>query len=170
MRGATLQAQQGAPCIDFNSRTSCEVRLIPATYVFHLAISTHAPLARCDSQQIKDLQAQQISTHAPLARCDETGRVYGAARVYFNSRTSCEVRQNPQINLTNSAGFQLTHLLRGATCFWMTICILMKISTHAPLARCDASAGYTYVKYTGFQLTHLLRGATQIRESRTIRY
>ena len=56
---------------NFNSRTSCEVRLGGAAVRYLAAISTHAPLARCD-------------------RCD--GCVLPHC-YNFNSRTSCEVRR-----------------------------------------------------------------------------
>ena len=77
--------------------------------------------------------------------------------------------------------FQLTHLLRGATIsgfltsgtYWISTHAPLarcdasefrrrtrtKISTHAPLARCDLREILTRIKII-FQLTHLLRGAT----------
>ena len=133
-------------CYDFYSRTSCEVRLI-AGYAYYLsmaqfllthllrgatsnidsfakskaAISTHAPLARCDVMQNSEIISLFISTHAPLARCDY-GEKQGflfynisthapLARcdyvtatgininIYFYSRTSCEVRRPNCTNL-----------------------------------------------------------------------
>ena len=80
--------------------------------------------------------------------------------MHFNSRTSCEVRPNRESWTLNPRKFQLTHLLRGAT-VWQsrflagyshfnsrTSCevrltlqpevqLPIRISTHAPLARCD---------------------------------
>ena len=79
-------------------------------------ISTHAPLARCDRQ----------ATYNPIPKCD------------FNSRTSCEVRPTVHRNYSNTTEFQLTHLLRGATLIRSTSTSSVVISTHAPLARCDA--------------------------------
>ena len=80
--------------------------------------------------------------------------------IYFYSRTSCEVRlgrRSPRLTLDK---FLLTHLLRGATCSEISTLsphdtlplsplarcdrrgqpwrgLLIGISTHAPLARCD---------------------------------
>ena len=105
-----------------------------------ISISTHAPLARCDSVLILCIGENCISTHAPLARCDvafKLGNLYiiifqlthllrgatGAEQLrqlvqpHFNSRTSCEVRPPPG-GIVSRQG----------------------ISTHAPLARCDKNA------------------------------
>ena len=57
---------------------------------------------------------------------------------YFNSRTSCEVRHKILASIINSR----------------------KISTHAPLARCDGEGRSSGAPRHKFQLTHLLRGAT----------
>ena len=123
---------------DFNSRTSCEVRLLLPAFIRAGAISTHAPLARCD----------QVFSHSLIM-----------PSAHFNSRTSCEVRLRPCRTPGSSPGFQLTHLLRGATTrhWWWTGILTFQlthllrgatpssswagasglISTHAPLARCD---------------------------------
>ena len=101
---------------DFNSRTSCEVRpnlwsaprfhaefqlthlLRGATVVrckdcVNMGISTHAPLARCDTRHWWWTGITTISTHAPLARCDIALQLATQAGRDFNSRTSCEVRR-----------------------------------------------------------------------------
>ena len=103
--------------VNFNSRTSCEVRPWPAR--------RHNPGA-------------VISTHAPLARCDKAVKTLQARGWNFNSRTSCEVRRGVPGAQHPAQGFQLTHLLRGAT------------------ARC-----LLWYNILTFQLTHLLRGATK---------
>ena len=125
---------------DFNSRTSCEVRL-RVTFV---------------------AASEDISTHAPLARCDVCFQTTSCHASDFNSRTSCEVRQNSISIFLRASRFQLTHLLRGATFPFTSLtsahlnfnsrtsCEVRrgaaekwnndKISTHAPLARCDAVA------------------------------
>ena len=65
---------------------------------------------------------------------------------HFNSRTSCEVRHAEGASTTASNLFQLTHLLRGATNVGMLDVEVISISTHAPLARCDADpAGRCFV-------------------------
>ena len=124
-----------------------------------VAISTHAPLARCD-ELIGHVQPlhQIISTHAPLARCD-------GALDYRALGTQ----------------FQLTHLLRGATIFGAgviqrkhfnsrTSCEVRRCSIwpRQPFLHfnsrtsCEVRRGTGWVsgKYGRFQLTHLLRGAT----------
>ena len=58
----------------------------------------------------------------------------------FNSRTSCEVRPKHCCDPTRHTRFQLTHLLRGATSLTLQLGITVRISTHAPLARCDVMA------------------------------
>ena len=57
--------------LNFNSRTSCEVRLQYPFAHSAIRISTHAPLARCDITVVSPSQFGEISTHAPLARCDK---------------------------------------------------------------------------------------------------
>ena len=80
------------------------------------SISTHAPLARCDYHTVlRRACGSCISTHAPLARCDTNPAAYGANKKDFNSRTSCEVRPIRRVGKQHVNLFQLTHLLRGAT-------------------------------------------------------
>ena len=79
---------------------------------------------------------------------------------YFNSRTSCEVRRIPAAGKPCQEQFQLTHLLRGATSTQNRCIRRGRISTHAPLARCDRSV-FCRPSTATFQLTHLLRGATR---------
>ena len=102
------------------------------------SISTHAPLARCDTDGEIIRMLKQISTHAPLARCDENHRRGSENHLNFNSRTSCEVRRNPVLQHCTRKEFQLTHLLRGATSGDRAEILQQRISTHAPLARCDS--------------------------------
>ena len=68
----------------------------------------------------------------------QAGRIGRYCNPRFNSRTSCEVRLEAQAK-------EIEHL----------------VSTHAPLARCDASTLIWTARTTTFQLTHLLRGATK---------
>ena len=161
LRGATEMKNVVLEIQNFNSRTSCEVRQLiifaaPRTF----SISTHAPLARCDQISNTYTQGAEISTHAPLARCDP-GQCGTGGR---------------------GNGFQLTHLLRGATMASKLGDWIFPISTHAPLARCDTNqqhinagrgnfnsrtscevrhlrSGIPFARIL-FQLTHLLRGAT----------
>ena len=153
-------------------------------------ISTHAPLARCDVPGLAEPIVDRISTHAPLARCDS--RLAGDHRQngYFNSRTSCEVRQRrhhqgaepADFNSRTSCEVRLVadDLSDGGLVDFnsRTSCEVRQavvqrigqnctISTHAPLARCDESAIY-FLSGLAFQLTHLLRGATSRRHKSTI--
>ena len=100
---------------NFNSRTSCEVRLAPENSA-EKAINFNSRTS-CEVRHISleiSTRIKIISTHAPLARCDDLMRFAGLMGQNFNSRTSCEVRR------------------------WnMGITYSESISTHAPLARCD---------------------------------
>ena len=78
-------------------------------------ISTHAPLARCDSACYRVSLARSISTHAPLARCDAAKIFKILLNQNFNSRTPREVRQKSSDLSSYLAKFQLTHPSRGAT-------------------------------------------------------
>ena len=60
--------------------------------------------------------------------------------------------------------FQSTHLLRGATADIKTTTATIRISIHAPLARCDSLSGLPPLIAHLFQSTHLLRGATFYRQ------
>ena len=108
-------ARSGIDLHNFNSRTSCEVR--------HPADGTLTAAEDFNSRTSCEVRRgggggadrQHISTHAPLARCD-SGRMFFETRLCdFNSRTSCEVRPIPNGMRTLGQLFQLTHLLRGAT-------------------------------------------------------
>ena len=95
MRGATSPSLYLPKLVNFNPRTSCEVRHV-VTY----------------SQQMKHL----ISIHAPHARCDITQGSHKTIQIYFNPRTSCEVRPPLKRTICKTFVFQSTHLMRGATC------------------------------------------------------
>ena len=126
--------------LDFNPRTSCEVRP-PRKFLvlWFYCISIHAPRVRCDrwmpdpelqlsyfnprtSCEVRlpfppvPLHMMNISIHAPRVRCDID-----------------QLKKTLQENL-----FQSTHLVWGAT-----LCLVIKnhdkisISIHAPRVRCD---------------------------------
>ena len=80
------------------------------------AISTHAPLARCDPPKQFGQTGDRISTHAPLARCDvQSGTLY--CRLVFISTHAPLARCDWTIHLFLhvTGKFLLTHLSRGAT-------------------------------------------------------
>ena len=123
---------------NFNSRTSCEVRLIvtiPQTIagIFQL---THL-LRGATSQQIKDLQAQQISTHAPLARCDKRGSFSPWQSSFISTHAPlarCDAGPDRRVRDYLIS----THApLARCDCFMQHYSGYFWISTHAPLARCD---------------------------------
>ena len=122
---------------DFNSRTSCEVRRAFWGYVAHpLDFNSRTScevrpfqFAHCPHQLNFNSRTSCEVRPFQFAHCPH--------QLNFNSRTSCEVRHHPVRGFSRSSGFQLTHLLRGAT--W--------------------KPGFL-AGYAGFQLTHLLRGAT----------
>ena len=117
LRGATLdQFLHHAVAADFNSRTSCEVRPVRIRYLVipaHFNSRTSCEVRRNPTCVI--YPADAISTHAPLARCDFTTMSPYFAFFHFNSRTSCEVRRKCGSFPAGLIKFQLTHLLRGAT-------------------------------------------------------
>ena len=60
--------------MDFNPRTSSEVRLQPfKCRVNTFSISIHAPHPRCDKWDKTSMAALKISIHAPHPRCDQMG-------------------------------------------------------------------------------------------------
>ena len=123
------------------------------------AISTHAPLARCDiNGTCQDFTSKNFNSRTSC-EVRHAGRPKLQANRHFNSRTSCEVRRNRPRLWRVLSTFQLTHLLRGAThpaeagqgpnAFQLTH--LLRGAT----TRCCMGTGRV-----SFQLTHLLRGAT----------
>ena len=163
LRGATRgQLADRPPRLNFYSRTSCEVRQRPAFQrMIATAISTHAPLARCDVHTAETIRAARarfllthllrgatpsmagyarhatISTHVPLARCDSSAQL-----ICFSEPTFLLTHLLRGATYTLSYSeierrFLLTHLLRGATKKWGYTPAEVMISTHAPLARCD---------------------------------
>ena len=101
---------------NFNSRTSCEVRLAWKRYRQGKAEFQLTHLLRGATVATQNAIAMTaISTHAPLARCDTGWGAHQAEGIHFNSRTSCEVRRPNTLTTIRRRRFQLTHLLRGAT-------------------------------------------------------
>ena len=146
---------------NFNSRTSCEVRLCLAANFMRRVISTHAPLARCDIgfSNVPSPRLQFQLTHLlrgatflmhyaqRLEGFQLTHLLRGAtasvvlhllAQYDFNSRTSCEVRQetciiSPSLDISTHAPLARCDRFRAHISPPR-----LHISTHAPLARCDA--------------------------------
>ena len=116
LRGATCWWKLLLPPSYFNSRTSCEVRQVAgasgdADGNFNSRTSCEVRRVHCGFPAAGFYFNSRTScevrrTPRPASR---------AAGSYFNSRTSCEVRQMRDVDAVYSGGFQLTHLLRGAT-------------------------------------------------------
>ena len=145
---------------DFYSRTSCEVQLF--FFFFPLIIkiiSIHAPLARCNKRNT--FLFSYFRNFYSRTSCEVQPKFihFFFCLKNFYSRTSCEVQHRKRIYTQNNKKFLLTHLLRGATLninrlaekirFLLTHLLrgatfyknyqflLIIISTHAPLARCN---------------------------------
>ena len=130
-------------------------------------ISTHAPLTRCDLQL---MVARLVCSHFYSRTSYEVRPLllmFSLHRQNFYSRTSYEVRRTCGLPEPEWWIFLLTHLLRGATtplpcraCYGhhfysrtsyevrllrlYFFCEIHRISTHAPLTRCDYSPVDTY--------------------------
>ena len=102
--------------IDFNPRTSCEVRhFLPIfTTILFVFQSTHLVWG-ATSREENDKKRRRN----------------------FNPRTSCEVRLFDKFRLTFGVEFQSTHLVWGATRSWWHGTRHYTISIHAPRVRCD---------------------------------
>ena len=109
--------------------------------------------------------------------------LYRFKAIYFNPRTSFEVRRLCTIIQSTIFLFQSTHLFRGATlpckspfgrgCISihapLSRCdftyadgeLVKTISIHAPLSRCDLAGAAGPRASHRFQSTHLFRGATR---------
>ena len=103
--------------INFNPRTSCEVRRFNDSIVsFQGKISIHAPRVRCD--RLKRAKFKFLHNFNPRTSCEvrrDCVRTEDGTGGNFNPRTSCEVRQKSY----TAYGF------------------IKAISIHAPRVRCD---------------------------------
>ena len=124
-----------------------------------------------------------ISIHAPRAGCDLRHVLPSSCRQNFNPRTPCGVRLERNGMCWDSAQFQSTHPVRGATVRQTQSDKYINISIHAPRAGCDLpilyglTAVYDFNPRTPcgvrptclsstptarlFQSTHPVRGATK---------
>ena len=139
----------------------------------HSIISIHAPRVRCDHDgswcclHISIFQSTHlvwgatsmwqgfyevvcISIHAPRVRCDLQWYTKLLVEVYFNPRTSCEVRPDCYRLLQWTCRFQSTHLVWGATRIGHNKRWIRHISIHAPRVRCDPQAFLTQLRYCHF--------------------
>ena len=89
-------------------------------YQLNAIISIHAPRVRCDDSFKQHRILSSISIHAPRVRCDFKIASRYTSFLYFNPRTSCEVRQEARQALVERS----------------------EISIHAPRVRCDDNTDY----------------------------
>ena len=103
-----------------------------------VTISIHAPRVRCDKKHVDTAAKRWISIHAPRVRCDRIDLFIIHLLIYFNPRTSCEVRPYRTEVSYKTDIFQSTHLVWGATWISSLLFRCLVISIHAPRVRCDA--------------------------------
>ena len=125
------------------------------------SISIHAPHTRGDRAPHDTHTVVIISIHAPHTRGDTNPREYISTRFYFNPRPSYEGRLAHLHELNESASFQSTPLIRGATSRMPSMSRLNSISIHAPHTRGDETGRHCESPRERFQSTPLIRGATQ---------
>ena len=137
VRPMARQMAGGCPC-HFNSRTSCEVRHFRIFNIWN--VLDFNSRTSCEVRLDRRRRKTRFVDFNSRTSCEvrHVKRKTIICRAYFNSRTSCEVRRADAIADRR----------------------LDRISTHAPLARCDRFCRAAAPSPFSFQLTHLLRGAT----------
>ncbi len=146
-------------------------------------VSTHAPLAGCDSDAVKSFAPSSVfqltrpsrgATHLDLLISSQSygfnsraprgvrlGEMFKITyNLRFNSRAPRGVRPSFPKYLTDTGTFQLTRPSRGATYCGIIRSFNICVSTHAPLAGCDELADLLLSPEKKFQLTRPSRGAT----------
>ena len=135
MRGATPPriSRSRAPC--FNSRPSCEGRLLIMDQTMRHIVSIHAPRARGDLAP-KFVLMVALFQFTPLVRGATAARLFGCRSLSFNSRPSCEGRQFSSILFFPM--FVSIHAPRARGDPRSAIGIIHNmVSIHAPRARGD---------------------------------
>ena len=135
VRGATtiLSTVLGVKC--FNSRPSCEGRLVlPAVAVRHI-VSIHAPRARGD-EILLNVNSPVLFQFTPLVRGATHLRREHCRPVRFNSRPSCEGRPARSWRSIRTTGFNSRPSCEGRplSAFKRVHAV---VSIHAPRARGD---------------------------------
>ena len=94
LRGATQSPHDsGNHIVDFNPRTSYEVRHLAKYWLVDIYKFQSTHLLRGATRGRHDCGGHHgISIHAPLTRCDGCGQGACSLSIYFNPRTSYEVR------------------------------------------------------------------------------
>ena len=165
VRGATRFATRHVDWLCFNSRPSCEGRLMDTSTICEHGGFNSRPSCEGRPGADRDRRPAEVSIHAPRARGDElrlradaqalfqfTPLVRGATRCArstfltagFNSRPSCEGRHGTVVPESDTG-----------------------VSIHAPRARGDLP--FLRAAYPGqFQFTPLVRGATLIQDNSNV--
>ena len=125
MRGATKPLNRGLLFLKFQLTHPMRGATILKKLIFSLLKKfqlTH-PMRGATIVHRQELCEQVISTHTPHAGCDYQLQNQIFRYVNFNSHTPCGVRHVTQkSNFTDNSKFQLTHPMRGATCWiWNNI-------------------------------------------------
>ena len=150
--------------VHFNPRTSCEVRRkhTCGDNRHDRFQSTHLVWGATCLARYKQGPCY-ISIHAPRVRCDLISYSKIIQNVYFNPRTSCEVRLFRAMRTSILLAFQSTHLVWGATCeydggFYMVKYFNPRTSCEVRLSICSS-----WPRELIFQSTHLVWGATEVK-------
>ena len=159
----------------FNPRTSCEVRLSFSCTSFDNSLFQSTHLVWGATVMLKKLEyelSQFQSTHLVWG-ATILSRKHSVSSLYFNPRTSCEVRRHNKQSVFFYCIFQSTHLVWGATqndpriitaIFYFNprtscevrrfipffYCNIFWISIHAPRVRCDDVFCRTVIVLTNF--------------------
>ena len=143
-------------------RAGCDVA-IPDSFVYSLQFQSTHPVRGATGSARRRQVRSGISIHAPRAGCDNAWRYITRRQTDFNPRTPCGVRLRRCLQSTQTATFQSTHPVRGAT--WSLSCSTNDPTYFNPRTPCgvrqrnDRQSDYDRT----FQSTHPVRGATQSR-------
>ena len=95
-------------------RAGCDVA-IPDSFVYSLQFQSTHPVRGATGSARRRQVRSGISIHAPRAGCDNAWRYITRRQTDFNPRTPCGVRLRRCLQSTQTATFQSTHPVRGAT-------------------------------------------------------
>ena len=139
-------------------RAGCDVA-IPDSFVYSLQFQSTHPVRGATGSARRRQVRSGISIHAPRAGCDNAWRYITRRQTDFNPRTPCGVRLRRCLQSTQTATFQSTHPVRGATAHCRGGSPGAEFQSTHPVrgATCDAVHDQ---RQRRFQSTHPVRGAT----------
>ena len=124
-------------------------------------ISIHTPHAGSDVGILHLMhRAFDISIHTPHAGSDFSVPLSQHPFPDFNPHSPCGERLPPEVSPSTPFLFQSTLPMRGATFFYLFLCIIAIISIHTPHAGSDKHKQYMLIRPKRFQSTLPMRGAT----------